>query len=83
MAFVIGGGGRDRGKGTSAPVCVCVCSYSGSERSMEATSGVQGVKELFEDGTLVEYLEGDGDNTLIAKLRTPLDINMKKLYTEE
>lgn len=42
---------------------------------MESTSGVQGVKELNESGTPVKYLEGDGDNTLIARLRS--DLNMK------
>lgn len=28
----------------------------------------------------MEYLEGDGDNTLIANLRTELNINMKKRF---
>lgn len=47
---------------------------------MESTSGVQGVKELNESGTPVEYLEGDGDNTLIARLKSDLNISMKKRF---
>lgn len=47
---------------------------------MESTSGVQGVKELQHENTPVEYLEGDGDNTLIARLKTDLNINMKKRF---
>lgn len=36
------------------------------------------VKELNDSGTPVKYLEGDGDNTLIARLRS--DLNMKKRF---
>ena len=56
----------------------CVHNHSGSARSMEGVAGVKGVKELSDDGTPVEILEGDGDNTLIAKLKSDLGINMKK-----
>lgn len=56
----------------------CVKNHQGSVRMMESTSGVQGVKELNESGTPVKYLEGDGDNTLIARLRS--DLNMKKRF---
>lgn len=56
----------------------CVKNHQGSARMMESTSGVQGVKELNESGTPVKYLEGDGDNTLIARLRS--DLNMKKRF---
>ncbi|XP_056002782.1 uncharacterized protein LOC125661105 [Ostrea edulis] len=56
----------------------CVHSHTGSARSMESVSGVQGVKELRDLGTPVEILEGDGDNTLITKLKNDLGITMKK-----
>ena len=58
----------------------CVFDHGGSARNMESTSGVRGVKELIDGGTPVEYLEGDGDNTLIARLRTDLNISMKKRF---
>ena len=47
---------------------------------MESGSGLQGVSELAKSGTPVEYIEGDGDNTLIARLKTNLNINMKKRF---
>ncbi|KAH3868078.1 hypothetical protein DPMN_031215 [Dreissena polymorpha] len=58
----------------------CVRNHTGSARAMEATSGVKGVKELSEQGTPVEYLEGDGDNTLISKLKSDLNVTMKKRF---
>lgn len=45
---------------------------------MESISGVSGEKELNENGTPVEILEGDEDNTMISSLRSELGINMKK-----
>ncbi|XP_033763432.1 uncharacterized protein LOC117344711 [Pecten maximus] len=45
---------------------------------MESAAGVQGIQQMSKDGTPVEVLEGDGDNTLIAKLRSDHGINMKK-----
>ena len=58
----------------------CVRNHTGSARSMEATTGVQGVRELQAEGTPLEYLEGDGDNTLISKIRSDLHITMKKRF---
>lgn len=58
----------------------CVKNHQGSARMMESTSRVLGVKELNESGTPVEYLEGDGDNTLIARLKSDLNISMKKRF---
>lgn len=58
----------------------CVKNHSGSARLMESTSGVTGVKEFLEEGTPIEYVEGDGDNTLISRLRSDLNINMKKRF---
>lgn len=45
---------------------------------MESASGVSGEKELNENGTPVEILEGDEDNTMISSLRSEFGINMKK-----
>ena len=58
----------------------CVKNHYGSARSMESCSGVAGVLKMAEEGTPVEYLEGDGDNTLIAKLRQDHNIGMKKIF---
>ena len=58
----------------------CVKNHAGSARSMESASGIQGVKELNDSGVSVEYLEGDGDNTLIARLKSDLNMAMKKRF---
>lgn len=47
---------------------------------MESSTGLKGVKELIDEGTPVEYIEGDGDNTLIARLRSELNLEMKKRF---
>lgn len=47
---------------------------------MEATGGLKGVRELFDKGTPIEYLEGDGNNTLIARIKNELNISMKKRF---
>lgn len=57
-----------------------VRNHRGSARAMEATSGVKGVQELLVEGTLVEYLKGDGDNTLISRIETDLSVTMKKRF---
>lgn len=58
----------------------CVRNHTGSARSMEAASGVEGVRELQEEGVTIEYIEGDGDNTLISKLKEDLKLNMRKRF---
>lgn len=58
----------------------CVQNHNGSARSMESSTGLKGVKELIDEGTPVEYIEGDGDNTLIARLRSELNLEMKKRF---
>ena len=58
----------------------CVRNHTGSARLMESVSGEKGVVQLADEGTPVEYLEGDGDNTLIARLRNNRNIHMKKRY---
>ena len=47
---------------------------------MESVSGKKDLKELAVEGTPEEYLEGDGDNTLIARLKTNSNIDMKKRF---
>lgn len=52
--------------------------YSGSARLMERTGGLMGGKELAVQGTPIECIEGDGDNTLIACSKDELNISLKK-----
>ena len=47
---------------------------------MENVSGEQGVKELIEQGIPVEYLEGDGDNMLKARIKGNLNLTLKKRF---
>lgn len=47
---------------------------------MEATSGERGILELKSEGTPVEYCEGDGDTTLLSRLKTNQGIDMKKRF---
>ncbi|WAR09108.1 hypothetical protein MAR_019066 [Mya arenaria] len=58
----------------------CVQNHTGSARLMESVSGQIGVQELNSGGTHVEILEGDGDNTLISRLKTNLNLEMKKRF---
>jgi hypothetical protein len=47
---------------------------------MECKSGVQGIKELSEEGTPVEVLDGDGDTTMLAHIKSDLNMTLKKRY---
>lgn len=47
---------------------------------MECKSGVQGIRELAEKGTPVENLEGDGDTTMLAYVKSDLNLSLKKWY---
>ena len=58
----------------------CVRNHRGSAKLMESISGEQGIKELIDEGTPIEYVEGDGDNTLIARVRNNMNINLKKRF---
>ncbi|KAL4236486.1 hypothetical protein ACF0H5_004872 [Mactra antiquata] len=58
----------------------CVRNHAGSARLMESASGEQGILDLKKEGVPVEYIEGDGDNTLISRLRVNQNINMKKRF---
>lgn len=59
----------------------CVHNHTGSARLMESVSvvsGMQGIKELIDSGTPVDILKGDGDNTMISKIKSDLGTTMKK-----
>ncbi|XP_053402201.1 uncharacterized protein LOC123555937 isoform X3 [Mercenaria mercenaria] len=58
----------------------CVRNHSGSARSMESESGEKAILDLAKAGTPVEILEGDGDNTLLARLKSKHGISLKKKY---
>ncbi|XP_045202398.2 uncharacterized protein LOC123555866 [Mercenaria mercenaria] len=58
----------------------CVRNHQGSARLMESVSGVKGIQELAQEGTPVEYIEGDGDNTMLARLKNELNVTLKKRY---
>ena len=58
----------------------CVFNHVGSARLMESASAVKGVKDLIDEGTPVEIIEGDGDNTTIARVHKDLNISLKKRY---
>ncbi|KAK3085406.1 hypothetical protein FSP39_002859 [Pinctada imbricata] len=50
----------------------CVWNHKGSSRLMESEAGVEAVKEMNDQGTPIAVIEGDGDNTLIARLKCNL-----------
>ena len=54
--------------------------YLSCARLMECKSGVQGVKELAEEGTPIEVVEGDGDNTMLAHIKSDLNETLKKRF---
>lgn len=45
---------------------------------MEATAGIQAIKEMISEDTPVEVVEGDGDNTVISRIQTELGVKLKK-----
>ena len=45
---------------------------------MEATAGIQAIKELISEDTPVEVVEGDGDNTVISRIQNELGVKLKK-----
>lgn len=47
---------------------------------MESLSSLQGFKELTASGTPVDTIEGDGDNTLISRIKKDLNIEVKKRF---
>lgn len=57
----------------------CVANHTGSARLMESASGEIALTELDKSGTPVEYIEGDGDSTLMARVRQRYP-NLKKRF---
>ncbi|KAL4229628.1 hypothetical protein ACF0H5_010015 [Mactra antiquata] len=47
---------------------------------MEATTGEKGLLQLEKEGTPVEYCEGDGDTTLLSRLKNNQGIILKKRF---
>ncbi|KAH3782369.1 hypothetical protein DPMN_160284 [Dreissena polymorpha] len=45
-----------------------------------SVSGEKGLKELIEEGTPVEILEGDGDNNLVFRVKRNLNLTLQKLF---
>lgn len=60
----------------------CVQNHDGSARSMESATGLKGVKELINEGTPVEYIEGAEENTLIVRLESRLNFETKKRFNK-
>lgn len=58
----------------------CVKNHTGSARSMESVCGEIGVMEMSNEGVPIEYLEGDGDTTLMARLKRNQNIDIKKRF---
>ena len=57
----------------------CVAYHTGSARMIESVSGEQGLDELHNSGIAVEYIEGDGDSTMMARVRNKYP-HLKKRY---
>lgn len=47
-------------------------------RMMESEAGLLALKEMSSQGTPVEIIEGDGDNTLIARLKSQCGLSVVK-----
>lgn len=58
----------------------CVRNHLGSARSIESASSVQGVREMAEQGTPVAVIEGDGDNTIMQRIREELNLHLTKKF---
>ena len=48
---------------------------------MESEAGLKAIKEMIQHGTPVEIIEGDGDNTLVARLEKNMGLTVKKSLT--
>ena len=64
--------------GTRAPPHRCVWNHNGSARSMESQAGLEALKSMSDQGTPVQVIEGDGDNTLIARAKNQLGVTITK-----
>lgn len=61
------------------PVHKCVWNHHGSSKSMESEAGLQAVQEMANQGTPVQIIEGDGDNTLIARAKNQVFLLQRSL----
>lgn len=52
----------------------CVWNHRGSARLLESRAGLEAIKEMMQHGTPVKVIEGDGNNTLIARLKSELGL---------
>lgn len=59
----------------------CVWNHKGSARAMESEAGLQAIKDMIQQGTPVGIIEGDGDNTLVARLERSMGLTVKKNLT--
>ncbi|VDI62817.1 Hypothetical predicted protein [Mytilus galloprovincialis] len=57
---------------------MCGWNHRGPARLMESQAGLEEVREMIEQGTPIKTIEGDGDNTLMARIRSGFGVNMKK-----
>lgn len=60
------------------PAHKCVWNHHGSSKSMESEAGLQAVQEMANQCTPVQIIEGDGDNTLIARAKNQLGVSLTK-----
>lgn len=45
---------------------------------MESEACLQAIKDMIQQGTPVGIIEGDGDNTLVARLERSMGLTVKK-----
>lgn len=50
---------------------------------MESEAGLQAIKDMIQQGTPVGIIEGDGDNTLVARLERSMGLTVKKKTWQE
>lgn len=60
------------------PFHISVQNHRGSDRMMESKAGLLARNEMSSQGTPVEKIEGDGDNTLIASLQIECGLSVVK-----
>lgn len=53
-------------------------NHKGSARAMESEAGLQAIKDMIQQGTPVGIIEGDGDNTLVARLERSMGLTVIK-----
>ena len=58
----------------------CVLNHFGSAKSAETANTMSGLLELMAKGFPVEYVEGDGDNSVISKMKIEHGIDLLKRF---